>query len=79
MFRIHASKATYRYMMRETSSNKGMINHKSVAVISLRRKIEGIKDADDQPRASNMTVNIIKDIYVNGNNEHVSRLNNEIK
>ena len=53
--------------------------HKSVAVISLRRKIEGIKDADDQPRASDVTVNIIKDIYVNRNNEHVSRFNNEIK
>ena len=52
--------------------------HKSVAVISLRRKIEGIKDADNQPRASDVTVNI-KDIYVNGNNEHVSRFNNEIK
>ena len=32
-----------------------------------------------QPRASDMTVNIIKDIYVNGNNEHVSQFNNEIK
>ena len=53
--------------------------HKSVAVISLRRKIEGIKDADDQLRASDVTVNIFKDIYVNGNNEHVSRFNNEIK
>ena len=53
--------------------------HKSVAVISLRRKIEGIKDADNQPRASDVTVNIIKDIYLNGNNEHVSRFNNEIK
>ena len=53
--------------------------HKSVAVISLRRKIEGIKDADDQPHASDVTVNIIKDIYINGNNEHVSRFNNEIK
>ena len=52
--------------------------HKTVAVISLRRKIECIKDADDQPRASDVTVNIIKDIYVNGNNEHVSRFNNEI-
>ena len=31
----------------------------------------GIKDDDDQPRASGVTVNIIKDIYVNGNNEQV--------